>query len=73
MFLLSLFKPRTIKNYQDFLVKHLEDQCNIINIKQKVRIKIQQTSIDNFLNQTLYELTDYSFILQKSNSQCNEL
>ena len=44
-----------------------------MNIKQKVRIKIQQTSIDNFLNQTLYELTDYFFILQKSNSQCNKL
>ena len=37
----------------------MEDQCNIINIKQKLRIKIQQTSIDIFLSQTLYELIDY--------------
>ena len=31
-----------------------------MNIKQKVRIKIQQLDID-FLNQTLLELRDYLF------------
>ena len=35
------------------LTKGLKNQCIRMNIKPKVRIKIQQTSIDIFLNQTL--------------------
>ena len=41
------------KNYQNFLAKDLKDQCVGVNIKQKVRIKIQQMSTYIFLNQTL--------------------
>ena len=33
-----------------------------MNLKQKVGIKIQQTSIDIFSNQPLYELTNYLFL-----------
>ena len=41
------------KNYQNFLAKGLEDLFIGMNIKPKVRTKIQQMSIDIFLNQTL--------------------
>ena len=41
------------KNYQKLLAKDLKDECMRANIKQKVIMKIQQTSIDNLLNQTL--------------------
>ena len=51
--LLSRYQQKTIKNYQNFLAKDLKDQCIGIKIKQKVRIKTPQTSIDIFLNQTL--------------------
>ena len=42
-----------------------------INIKQAERIKIQQTSIDIFLNHTLYELTDRFCVLIYSNQDDN--
>ena len=45
MFLLSLDQQKIIKNYQNLLVKDLKDQFIGINIKQKVRIKIQQMNI----------------------------
>ena len=51
----------TMKNYQNFLAKGLKGQCIRMNVKQKVRTKIQQTSLDIFLNQTLEELTDCLF------------
>ena len=43
-----------------------------MNIKQNVRITVQQTSIDIFLNQTLSKLTDYLFQLIQTNvkNQC---
>ena len=53
MFLLSYYQQTTTKNYLTFLAKDLKDQCIGLNIKQKVRIKIQQTIIDIFLNQIL--------------------
>ena len=37
---------RDKKNYQKFLAKDLKDQFIGINIKQEVRIKIQQINID---------------------------
>ena len=37
LFLLSLYQQTTIKNYQYFLAHGLEDQCNGMTIKQKVR------------------------------------
>ena len=46
MFLLSLDQQKIIKNYQNLLAKDLKDQFIGINIKQKVRIKIQQMNID---------------------------
>ena len=61
MFLWSLYQQKIVKNYPNFLLKDLKDQFIRMNIKQKVRIKMQQTSIDNFLNQTLQELTDCLF------------
>ena len=38
---------------KDFLAKDLTEQFIGMNIKQKVRIKIQQMNVDIFLNQTL--------------------
>ena len=58
MSLSSLYQQKTIKNYQNFLVKDLKDQCVATNIKQKVRTKVRQMSVDIFSNQTLQVLTD---------------
>ena len=41
------------QNYQNFLVHNSKDQFIGMNIKQKMKIKIQQMSTDIFLNQTL--------------------
>ena len=41
------------QNYQNFLTKDLKDQIMGVNIKQKVRIKLQQMSIDILSIQTL--------------------
>ena len=49
------------KNYQKFSAKDLKDQFFGMNIKQKVIIKIQQTSLDFFLNQILLESIGYLF------------
>ena len=38
---------------KDFLAKDLTEQFIGMNIKQKVRIKMQQMNVDIFLNQTL--------------------
>ena len=46
MFLPPLYHQMTMKNYQKFLAKDLKDQCIEMNIKQKVRMKIRQTSTD---------------------------
>ena len=52
--LLSLYQQSTIKSCPTFWPKYLKGQCIGMNvIKQKVRIKRQQTSIDKFSNQTL--------------------
>ena len=40
-------------SYHIFLAKNLKDQCNVMSIKHKVRIEIQQASVDIFSNQTL--------------------
>ena len=40
---------KTIKNYQNSLAKDLKDQCIGMNIKQKVKITLQQMNIDIFL------------------------
>ena len=41
------------QNYQNFLTKNLKDRIIGVNIKQKVRIKLQQISIDILSIQTL--------------------
>ena len=61
MFLQSLYQQNIIKNYENFLAKDLKDQCIGMNIKQKVRIKIQQMNIYIFPNQTLVGLTECLF------------
>ena len=48
--------------YQNFLAEDLKDQFIGMNIKQKVRIKIQQMNIDIFSNQILLELIDCLFL-----------
>ena len=53
LLLLSLYEQKAIKNYENFLVKDLKDLYIGINIKQNLRMKIQQMSIDIFRNQTL--------------------
>ena len=53
MSLLSYYQQKTTKNYWNFLVKDLEDQCIGMNTKQKVRIKTQETITDILLNQNL--------------------
>ena len=66
MSLSSHYPQKTIKNDQNFLAKDLKYLSIGMNIKQKVVTKIRQVSIDIFLNQTLYVLTDCLFILFKS-------
>ena len=44
---------RQSKPNKNFLAEALKDYCIEMNIKQKVIIKIQQMSINIFLNQTL--------------------
>ena len=53
LLLLSLYQQKAIKNYENFLVKDLKDLYIGINIKQNLRMKIQQMSIDISRNQTL--------------------
>ena len=61
MFLLLLYQQETIKNYQNVLAKDFKDQFIGMNIKQKVRIKIQQMNLNIFSNQILLESIDYLF------------
>ena len=42
----------------NFLAKGLKDQFTGMNIKQNVRLKMQQMNTDIFLNQTLLELIE---------------
>ena len=51
----SHYQQETIKNYQNVLVKHLKDQCTGMKIKQKVRVKLRQLSINFLSNQTIEE------------------
>ena len=57
----TVYQEETIKNYQNFSVKDLKDQFIGMNIKQKVRINIQQMNLGILLNQILLELIDYLF------------
>ena len=53
---MSLSSPchqKTFKNCQNILAKDLKDQHIGTNMKQKVRVKTRQTSIDIFSNKTL--------------------
>ena len=59
MFPLSFYQQKIIKNYLNFLAKDLKKQFIRMNIKQKVRIKIQQMNIDVFSDLILLELIYY--------------
>ena len=61
MFLKYLHQLKIIKNYQNLVAKDFKDQFIGKNIKQKVRIKIQQMNIDIFSNQIFFELIDYLY------------
>ena len=56
-----MHQQETIKNYQNFFEKDLKDQFTGMNIKQKLRIKMQQINKDIFSNQTLLESIDFLF------------
>ena len=62
MSLLSLHQQKTIKTIKTFLAKDLKYQYIGMNIKQKMRTKIQQTIAEAFLNQTLWKLPDCLFL-----------
>ena len=53
------------KKRSNFLAKHLKDQFIWMNMKQKVRIKIQQINKDTFSNQILLEVIDYLFYFKQ--------
>ena len=57
----------TIKNYKNFLAEDQKDQFIVMNIKQKVKIKLQEMKLDIFLNQTLLELKDYLYQFNQIN------
>ena len=58
-----------MKSYQNFLAKDLKDEFIGMNIKQKMRLKIEQMNIDIFSNQILLEQID-CFSLYKSRRPC---
>ena len=51
--LYSHYQQETTKKYQKFLAKGLRDQFIKMNIKQKVRAKMQQLNFDILSNQTI--------------------
>ena len=53
MFLSSPYQQKAIENFQNFLAKDLKDRHSGKNIKQKVRIKTKQASLDISMNQNL--------------------
>ena len=55
------FSQEKIKNYQNILAKDLKDQFIRMNIKQIVRIKIRQMTLDIFSNHILLESIDFLF------------
>ena len=57
----SVYQQKTIKNYQNFIVKDLKDQFIGMNVRPKVRIKTRKVNIDIFSNQILFKLIDYLF------------
>ena len=44
--LLSLYQQKTIKNYQNFIENDFKNKLAEMNIKQKVKIKIQHMNIE---------------------------
>ena len=51
--LVVTFSAKTMKNYQKFLPRDLKDQFIGTNLKQKVRIKMQQINLAIFSNKIL--------------------
>ena len=54
----SLYQPKPIKKYQNFLTKGFKDQSIGMSMKQKVRTKILKIRMYISSNQTDLELTD---------------
>ena len=48
----------SVRDNQNFFEKDLKDQFIGMNIKQKVKIKLRETNLDIFTNQTLLETID---------------
>ena len=57
MSLSSPYQQKAIENFQNFLAKDLKDRHSGKNIKQKVRIKTKQASLDISMNQNLQKFT----------------
>ena len=65
MSILSHYQQKTTKNYLDFLTKDLKDQCIGMNIKQKVKLKIQQFT--RYFLESIFLGVNRLFILVYSN------
>ena len=61
-------QQKTMKSYRNFLAKDLKDGLIGMNLKQNVKIKMQQTNTD-ILNQILLVLIDYLLLNQDAKSK----
>ena len=52
------YKQKTTKNYLNVFAEYLKGQFNGMNLKQRMKIEIQQITIDIFSNQTISQLLD---------------
>ena len=58
-----------MKSYRNFLAKDLKDGLIGMNLKQNVKIKMQQTNTDILSNQILLVLIDYLLLNQDAKSK----
>ena len=52
------YKQKTTKKYLNVFAEYLKGQFNGMNLKQRMKIEIQQITIDIFSNQTISQLLD---------------
>ena len=52
------YKQKTTKKYLNVFAEYLKGQFNGMNLKQRMKIEIQQITIDIFWNQTISQLLD---------------
>ena len=62
-------QQKTMKSYRNFLAKDLKDGLIGMNLKQNVKIKMQQTNTDILSNQILLVLIDYLLLNQDAKSK----